>query len=227
MRERIDDIGGGLKIIQRTDLFAFGTDAVLLSKFASLAPGDRVIDLGTGTGFIPFGLVQRKRPASITALELQPALVQLCRRSVELNRLTDLIQVVQGDLREVRSLFPPESFDLATCNPPYMPITGSLVNAQESVAIARHELCCKLEDVIAAFSWLVRFGGKAALVHRPQRLADILCQFRAKGLEPKRLQMVHPRPGREANIVLVEAEKGAKPGLTVLPPLVIREGDRN
>lgn len=227
MKERIDDVGGGLRIIQRRDLFAFGTDAVLLSKFATLAAGDRVIDLGAGTGLIPFGLVQRKRPASITALELQPTLVQLCRRSVELNGLTDLIQVVQGDLREVRSFFAPESFDLATCNPPYLPVTGSLINARKPVAIARHELCCKLEDVIGAFAWLVRFGGKAALVHRPQRLADILCLFRDKGLEPKRMQLVHPRPGREANIVLVEAEKGAKPGLIVLPPLVIREGDED
>ena len=227
MKERIDDIGDGLRIIQRTDLFAFGTDAVLLGKFASLSNGDRVIDLGTGTGFIPFGLVQRKRPAGITALELQRDLALLCRRSIELNGLADFIQVVQGDLRQVRDLFSPESFDLATCNPPYLPITGALLNSRQPFAIARHELCCKLEDVIKASSWLVRYGGKAALVHRPQRLTDILCLFRDHCLEPKRLQLVYPRPGIEANIVLVEAEKGAKPGLTTLPPLVLREGDGN
>lgn len=227
MKERIDDIGGGLRIIQRTDLFSFGTDAVLLSEFASLSSGNQIIDLGTGTGFIPFALVQRKRPTGITALELQAALVQLCQRSVKLNGLTDIIQVVQGDIRQVRDLFPPESFDLATCNPPYLPITGSLLNSRQPFAIARHELCCKLEDVVKAFAWLLRFGGKAALVHRPQRLTDIFCLLRDHFLEPKRLQLVYPRPGRGANIVLVEAEKGAKPGLITLPPLVLREGDEN
>lgn len=225
MTQRIDEIGDGLKIIQRPDLFAFGTDAVLLSKFATIYNGDRVIDLGTGTGFVPFGLIQRKRPSQITALELQPVLAQLCMQSVEMNDLTDLIKVVQGDLKSIRELFPPEGFDLATCNPPYLPVTGALLNKKESLAIARHELCCKLEDVIRAFAWLLRFGGKAALVHRPQRLTDILCLSRDYGLEPKRLQLVYPRPGQEANIVLVEAEKGAKPGLISLPPLIIREGD--
>jgi len=225
MKERIDDIGGGLKVIQRPDLFAFGTDAVLLSRFASIYNGDRVIDLGTGTGLIPFMLVQRRSPAGITAMELQPELVALCRRSVALNGLQELISVVQGDIRQVKALFPSESFDLATCNPPYMPITGSLLNSKEPVAIARHELCCQLKDVISAFAWLIRYGGKAALVHRPQRLADIFCLLREHGLEPKRLQLVHPRPGREANIALVEAEKGAKPGLRVLPSLQLRGGD--
>jgi tRNA1(Val) A37 N6-methylase TrmN6 len=105
-----------------------------------------------------------------------------------------------------------------------MPVTGAKTNLRESVAIARHELCCQLKDVIDAFAWLVRFGGKAALVHRPHRLGDIICLLRKANLEPKRVQLVYPRPGKEANIVLVEAEKGAKPGLKILPPLTIRAG---
>ncbi|MDD3072831.1 MAG: tRNA1(Val) (adenine(37)-N6)-methyltransferase [Eubacteriales bacterium] len=222
MTERIDDIGGGLKLIQQEGLFALGTDAVLLSKFASLYANDRVIDLGTGTGSIPLMLTLRKELSYIAALELQPELAALCRRSVELNKLNHLIEVIAGDIRKVHDVFPAESFDLATCNPPYMPVTGSLINARKPVAIARHELCCQLEDVVKAFAWLVRYGGKAALVYRPQRLGDIFCLLREHGLEPKRLQFVYPRPGKEANIVLVEAEKGAKPGLRTLPPLTLR-----
>lgn len=222
MNERIEEIGGGLKIIQSPDLFSFGTDAVLLSKFVSLRKGDRVLDLGTGTGLIPFMLYQRRKLSNVVALELQPALVELCRKSINLNNLEDIIKVVQGDIRKVRILFPPESFDLVTSNPPYLPITGSLLNIKKGVAVARHELCCKLEDVVKAFSWLVRYGGKAALVHRPQRMADIIYLLRENGLEPKRIQLVFPRPKREANILLVEAEKGAKPGLQVLAPLIIR-----
>jgi|SRR5690554_103567 len=222
MTERIDDIGGGLKLIQRTDLFAFGTDAVLLSKFATLHTNDRVIDLGTGTGLVPFMLSMRKKINHAVALELQPALADLCRRSVRLNKLEGLIHVVEGDIRTVRDILPPESFDLAVSNPPYMPITGAKLNRQEPVSIARHEICCQLEDVVRAFAWLVRFGGKVALVHRPQRLSDIIFLLRGHRLEPKRIQLVHPRPQREANILLVEAEKGAKPGLRVLPPLILR-----
>jgi len=223
MTERIDCIGGGLKVIQRTNLFAFGTDAVLLGKFAGLRNNDRVIDLGTGTGIIPFMLMQRRKPKQVVALEIQEVFVDLCRRSVRLNQLESMITVVHGDIRNVRALFPAESFDLATCNPPYMQLTGSQLNVDESWSIARHELDCRLEDVAAAFAWLVRFGGKAALVHRPQRLGDIFCSLRSFGLEPKRLQLVYPQPDREASIALVEAEKGAKPGLKILPPHILKE----
>lgn len=227
MNQRIEDIGCGMKIVQSSDVFSFGTDAVLLSKFASVYNNDRIIDLGAGTGLLSFMLLQRKKISSAVALELQPALVQLCQQSVLLNSLEQVISVVQGDIRQVKTLFPSESFDLALSNPPYLPVTGSLLNAKESVAVARHELCCRLEDVISAFAWLIRFGGKAAIVHRPQRLGDIICLMRDKGMEPKRMQLVHPRADREANILLLEAEKGAKPGLRVLSPLILKGDDTN
>ena len=222
--ERIDEIGGGLRLIQEKGAFALGADAVLLCKFVSLKRGDRVIDLGTGTGPIPLLLTLRKELKSITALELQPGLAALCRRSVALNGLEEKIQVVEGDIRKVRALFPAESYDLAICNPPYQPLTGSRLSARNAVAIARHELCCCLEDVAQAFAWLVRYGGKVALVHRPHRLGDIFYSFRQNGLEVKRVQFVYPRPQREASMVLVEAEKGATPGLRTLVPLVLRGG---
>lgn len=227
MTERIDDIGDGLKLIQREDMFALGTDTVLLCNFASLYTQDRVIDLGSGTGAIPLLLSARKKLMYIAALELQPELVDLCRRSIKLNNMEQMIEAIHGDIRKVQDIFPPESFDLAICNPPYMPVTGSLFNTNKSIAIARHELCCQLGDVMKAFAWLVRYGGKAALVHRPQRLGDIFCLFRENGLEPKRLQFVHPRRGMEANMALVEAEKGAQPGLRTLAPLILRGDGKN
>lgn len=225
MREQVDDLGGGLRIIRREGFFSLGTDAVLLSQFVSMRPADRIIDLGAGTGAIPLLLTQRIRVRSIVALELQPELAALCRRSVALNDLAGIIHAIEGDLRNVRALFPAESFDLAVCNPPYLAITGSQINPHLPMAIARHELCCNLADVAKAFAWLVRYGGKAALVHRPQRLGDIFCLFREQGLEPKRLQFVYPRPRQAANMVLIEAVKGAKAGLKILPPLTLR-GDR-
>lgn len=222
MNEVIDQIGSGLKLIRRKDQFALGTDAVLLAKFVSLSSRDRVIDLGAGVGSIPLLLWARTRLKGIVALELQPQLAGLCRRSVKLNNLGDYIEVVEGDIRNSSALFPAGGFDLVVCNPPYQTISGAKVNARLPFALARHELSCNLADVVKASAWLVRFGGKVALVHRPQRLADIFTQFRTYKLEPKRLQLVYPRPGKEANIVLVEGMKGGKPGLRVLPPLILR-----
>lgn len=227
MNEEIDDIGGGLKLIRHRDQFALGTDAVLLSKFVALSTKDRVIDLGAGPGSIPLLLVSRCQPKEIVALELQPELAELCRRSIALNKLEHKIRVIVGDIRNSRSLFPPGSFDLVICNPPYTPVGGSIASPKLPIARARHELTCTLADIAVASAWLARFGGRIAMVHRPQRLGDIFMHFRKNKLEPKRIQFVHPRPGREANIVMIEAKKGGRPGLRVLPPLTLRGDDSN
>lgn len=220
--ERLDDLGDGLKIIQGQHVFAFSSDSVFISKFVTLYNNDRVIDLGSGTGVIPLLLSKRKRLRLITALELQPLLVDMSRRTVLLNGLEGLIEVVQGDLRQIREIFNPECYDLAVANPPYMPVSRSRINLQQPIAIARHELCCSLEDTISAFSWLVRYGGKAAIVHRPERLVDIFALMRRYNLEPKRMQVVCAS-GKRPAMVLVEGEKGAKPGLRMLSPLTGQE----
>lgn len=222
--ERLDDLGGGLKIIQSRDVFAFGSDSILLSKFATIYNNDRVLDLGSGTGAISLLLSQRRQARLITALEIQPLLVDMMRRTVNLNNLASIIDVKQGDIREVRQIFPPESYDLVVANPPYMPVSQSQINLRQPVAIARHELSCSLQDVISAFSWLVRYGGKAAIVHRPHRLVDIFTLMRQHNLEPKRIQLV-AASGKTPVFVLVEGEKGAKSGLEVLPFLVLSGGE--
>ncbi|MDE6184571.1 MAG: tRNA1(Val) (adenine(37)-N6)-methyltransferase, partial [Lachnospiraceae bacterium] len=191
--ERSDDLQrNNYKIIQDPDRFCFGMDAVLLSGFAKAKEGDKVLDLGTGTGIIPILMAAKTMAEHITGLEIQPDSADMAARSVRLNGLEDKIRIVTGDIKEAVSLFGAASFDVVTCNPPYMTEHHGLTNPEAPKAIARHELLCTLEDVISQSSRLLRPGGNFYLVHRPFRLADIILRLRQYRLEPKRLQMVHP-----------------------------------
>lgn len=222
MAERIDDLMvDGLRIIQDTRYFAFGMDAVLLARFVRVKKGARILDLGTGTGVVPLLLSSRVKDAAIYGLEIQPELANLARRSVQLNGLTDTIRIDIGDLRQATEYYGHEVFDVVTCNPPYMPLEIGPVSPKGPRAIARHEITCTLEDVVKACGKLVRFGGRAALVYRTERLVDLISLLRAVGLEPKRLRLVQPKAQRAPNIFLVEAIKGARPGLHTMPALVV------
>ena len=220
--ERVDDLGRkGYRLIQDPEEFCFGIDAVLLSDFAKAAPGNRVLDLGTGTGVIPILMHAREENARYFGLELQEGMAERARRSVQLNGLEQAVTILQGDLRKVEESFPLASMDLVTCNPPYMKAPGGLKNEKESITIARHEVACTLEDVCAAAEKMLKFHGRFCMVHRPQRLVSILEQLRAHHLEPKRLRMVHPYVDKEPTMVLVEAVRGGREELRIAPPLVI------
>lgn len=220
--ERIDDlIRQDLKIIQDPASFCFSMDAVLLAQFAGLKKGDRVADLGTGTGVIPLLLTTRQADIRVTGLELQHQSAERAERSVRLNKLEEKVTIVQGDLRLASEVLPVAAFNLVTSNPPYMGRGTGLKNELDSMTIARHEVMCNLEDVIAAAARLLTFKGRLALVHKPQRLADIFCLMRKYGLEPKRLRLVYPRPGRNPNMVLVEGLSGGGVELEVLQPLYV------
>lgn len=224
--ERIDDLQrGGLSIIQSDDHFPFSLDAVLLSHFASLKPRDRVVDLGTGSAVIPLLLTARSPRITVTGLELRPEVVDMANRSVQLNNLQDRITIVHEDIRQVRSTHPAGSADLVTANPPYLPVGSGEVSPADGRRIARHELYCTLQDVYGAAGWLLRTGGKFAMVHRPERLAEIISVSRAMRLEPKRLRFVHPLRGREANMVLLESVKNGKPGLRVEPVIYVHDSN--
>ncbi len=213
--ETIEELGEGFSIIQGKDEFRFGTDAVKLSDFTNLKPSDTVMDLCTGTGIIPI-LLYRKQPGiSITALEIQKQMVQMATRSVKLNNLTEKIRIVHGDLRNIRALFPAESFQVVTCNPPYMKNHTGKQNQRMSVTIARHELCCNLEECILAASYLLPSGGKFYMVHRPERLTDILSVMRYHNLEPKRLDLIASGNGKTPRLLVVEGQKNRKSGLIV------------
>lgn len=220
--ERIDDLQrNGYQIIQNPDKFCFGMDAVLLSGFARAKEGSSVLDMGTGTGIIPILMAARTKAAHLTGLEIQEESADMSRRSVALNGLEEKIRIVTGDIKEAESLFDAASFDVITCNPPYMIGRHGLVNPADAKAIARHEILCTLEDVIRQTAGLLKPGGNFFMVHRPFRLVEIMVLLRQYKLEPKRMQLVYPFVDKEPNMVLIEANRGGKPRIKVEKPLII------
>ncbi len=220
--ERIDYLLAeeNIRIIQSPTVFAFSLDAVLLAKFTHVPrTRGKILDLCTGNGVIPLFLSKRSS-VPITGVELQERLYDMAVRNVELNQLEDRLEMIQGDLKDMPKVLGHGKYDLVTCNPPYFPTPQSEeLNINEHLAIARHEIHCSLEEVVHSCSRLVKPGGKVSMVHRPGRMIDILTLFRKYRLEPKRLQLVYPKPGREANILLIEAARDGKPDLKILPPL--------
>ena len=220
--ERIDDLmKSDLKIIQNSKGFRFSLDAVLLANFVTVRSGDTVLDLGTGNGVIPLLLSRISKAKHICGLEIQEEVADMAKRSVMLNGLNERISIVQGDLRQGDKLFDGKRFSVVVSNPPYTSAGGGIINPEDSKAISRHEITCTLEDVVCASSRLVNSRGRVALIHRPSRLVDIFLLMRKYNLEPKRVRLVHSRPGRKANLVLIEAIKDGRPELEVLEPLYI------
>lgn len=224
VKERIDDLGiRGYKIIQKEDGFCFGMDSVLLSDFASVKRGGKVLDLGTGTGILPILMEAKTEGSYFAGLEIQPDMVEMAKRSVKLNQLEEKIEIVEGDIKEASTIFSHDSFDVITSNPPYMIGNHGLKNPKEAKAIARHEVLCTFADISQAARKLLKNRGTLFLVHRSFRLAEILNQLSMDGLEPKRIRFVHPYKEKESNIFLLEAVKGGKPRMIVEPPLIVYE----
>ncbi|MBE5996068.1 MAG: tRNA1(Val) (adenine(37)-N6)-methyltransferase [Lachnospiraceae bacterium] len=226
MSERIDELMPGRVVIQNPAFFCFGIDAVLLAHFPLLRKKDQVLDLGCGNGVIPLIMsAEADRPGfesvHFTGLELQSPLADLAVRSVQMSGQQERITILNGDLRNSRELFRPASFTLITCNPPYTPAGHGLRNPSAPVSIARHEICATLDDVVGSASWLLKNSGRFALVHRPERLAEIFAALGKYHLSPKRLRMVHPYEGKNANLVLIESVKCGRPGLKTEPPLIV------
>ena len=220
--ERIDDLErNGYQIIQNPEKFCFGMDAVLLSGFAQVKPGAAVLDLGTGTGIIPILIEAKTQAAKICAIEIQEESADMARRSVQLNHLEKKIDIVTGDLKEADRFFDAASFDVITCNPPYMIGQHGLTNPDAPKAIARHEILCTLEDVVRSAAKLLKTGGKFCMVHRPFRLAEIMTAMVQYRLEPKRMRLVYPYADKEPNMVLIEGCRGGRPRMTVEKPLII------
>lgn len=220
--ERIDDLQrNGYQIIQNPEKFCFGMDAVLLSGFVRVKPGAKVLDLGTGTGIIPLLVEAKTQAMHISAIEIQEESADMARRSVQLNGLEDKIDIVTGDLREAEKFFDAASFDVVTCNPPYMIGQHGLTNPDAPKAIARHEILCTLEDVVRTAAKLLKPGGYFCMVHRPFRLAEIIRVMTEYKLEPKRMKLVYPYVDKEPNMVLIEGCRGGKPRMTVEKPLIV------
>ena len=221
--ERVDDLQNGYYIIQDPDRFCFGMDAVLLSGFARVEKGEKALDLGTGTGIIPVLLSSGTEGSSFVGIELQEDCADMASRSVLYNHLEDSVQIIRGDIRNIRELVSPFSFDVVTSNPPYMIAQHGLQNPDMPRAIARHEIYCTLRDVVMAAACSLKDRGRFYMVHRPFRLVEIFEVLREFRLEPKRMQLVYPYIDREPNMVLIEARKGGNPRLTVERPLIVYE----
>lgn len=236
--ERIDDLErNGYGIIQRNDGFCFGMDAVLLSGFASVKAGGTAVDLGTGTGIIPILLEAKTKGAEFYGLEIQPEMAEMASRSVRLNALSDKVHIIEGDIKAVSAKNGDQDaenaaftevmaklkgrVDTVTSNPPYMKDSHGLKNPDDFKQISRHEVKCDLTDVCRAASILLKNGGHFYMVHRPLRLPEIITKLKAAGLEPKRIKPVYPYVDREANMILIDAVKGAREECRFEKPVIV------
>lgn len=224
--ERVDDLQlKGLRLIQNPTQFCFGVDAVLLAHYAAqtIKPKAEVLDLCSGNGIIPILLTAKCKAAHISGLELQPEIAEMANRSILLNGLQNRVSMTCGNVTNASEIFGNGSFDCITCNPPYKEAGGGIINHVDALTIARHEIYCTLAEIIEVSSRLLKPCGKLCMIHRPERLTDILTCMRKYRLEPKRLRFVHPSPYKTANMILVEGTKHGKPKLFLDPPLYIYE----
>ncbi len=222
--ERVDDLQcKGYRLIQDPTKFCFGLDAVLLSDFARVSVGEKVLDMCTGTGIIPILMAAKTEADSFKAIEIQPEFVDMARRSVALNDLENRIDIIEGDIKHISEYIPKSSMDAVTCNPPYMIEKHGIINEADSKTIARHEIMCSLEDVVRAGAVSLRPGGNFYMIHRPFRLTEILVMLTKYKLEPKRIRFVYPYVDKEPNMVMIEAKRGGKSRVTVEKPLIVYE----
>ena len=225
--ERIDELNGrGYRIIQDTKGFCFGLDAVLLSAFCIVSNGDQVLDLGTGTGVIPILLEAKTNGGHFTGLELQSEVADMAARSVKLNHIEEKVDIVNGDIRDIKSIFSGSTFDVVTGNPPYKTVSSGLISPNEKKAISRTEVKCTLDDFVGGATYALKPGGRFYMVHRPERMADIYRTFAKYGLGVRYVRYVHPFRDANANLVLIEGIRGAKNNITVLAPMTVYDRDR-
>jgi len=221
--ERLDYLlAEELRIIQSPSVFSFSLDAVLLANF-TYVPIQKglIVDLCSGNGVIPL-LLHKRSHAKMIGVEIQERLYDMATRSIQYNNLEEKITILHDDLKNAPDLVGREIVDVVTCNPPYFQdVPKSEQNQNEHYAIARHEIKTNLEEVIYSSKLLLKHGGKLSMVHRPGRLLDIVTTMRKHGIEPKRMQLVYPKVGKEANTLLIEGIKGGKADLKISPPLFV------
>lgn len=212
---------GEVQLIQRRAGYRFSVDALLLAAFAN-RPRGKVVDLGTGCGVVAV-LLAKRGARSVVGVELQPALAQIALRNVRLNRCDEQVHIVNADLRDLRATLPSGGFDLVVSNPPYIAKRSGHLNPDPEKAVARHEVCCALDDVTRAARYLLHDGGVLRLIFPASRLVGLLQSVASAGLEPKRMRLVHTVVNRPAKLVLLEAIKAARVDLEVQPPLFLHD----
>ena len=225
--ERIDDLQiNNLKLIQNKNGFCFGIDSVLLSDFAKkIKNNSKIIDLGTGTGIISILLTAKVNPKKIIGVEIQKEIAEMAQRSVSLNNLKDKIIILNEDIKKLDEVLEKEGFDAIVTNPPYMKADTGLTNENMIKMISRHEVECTIEDIAKISYKLLKNKGEIYMVHRPDRLVDVMEIFRKYKLEIKELRMVYSRANTQANLVLIKAVKNAKSFLKIDKPLYVYNQD--
>lgn len=222
--EKIDIVPGTkYKIIQNRGKFSYGIDAILLSYFAK-AKGE-IIDLGTGTGIIPLRLHDKPNCGRIYGIEIQDEVADMAQRTMKINKLDDEIKILHMDLRKSKDLFKKHTIDTITTNPPYMKSGSALVNVDKNFALSRHEIACNLEDIVSISQYLLKPLGKFYMVHRPNRLVDIIYLLRKYKIEPKYIRFVQSKIDRKPNLILIEAVKDGKADLKFYDPLIVYKDD--
>ena len=215
-----------LKIIQDNEMFNFSLDSVLLPNFITLNESTKkILDIGTGNAPIPL-ILSQKTKANIIGLEIQKEVSEMAKESIKINNLENQITIINDDIRKYYKNALPEYFDIITCNPPYFEIKEtSRLNKNDYKSLARHEITLNLEDILKISRKLLKNGGTLGLVHRPERLIDILTVMRKYNIEPKKIRLIYPGKNKEANILLIEGKKNGKKGLKILPPLYSHNKD--
>ena len=221
--ERIDDLEyKELKIIQNKDGFCFGIDSILLTDFAKeIKENSTIIDLGTGTGILGILLSKKINPSKIVGIEIQKEVYEMAKRSITLNHLEDKFEIVNANIKDIGNKLQINTFDVVVTNPPYKKVGTGITNELNKKLISRHEITATLEDFIKISNKLLKDKGSLYMVHRPDRLVDIIELLRKYKLEPKRVRFVYPKEGKEANLLLIKATKNAKPFLKIEPPLYV------
>ncbi|MBE6153391.1 MAG: tRNA1(Val) (adenine(37)-N6)-methyltransferase [Firmicutes bacterium] len=217
-----------LQIVQDTDYFNFSLDSVLLPNFVTLNKNiSNILDLCTGNAPIPM-ILSTKTDAKIYGIELQKEIYDLARESIEINKLTDCITLVNKNINDIVNDFETETFDVITCNPPYFENHGlNRKNDNEIKSVARHEIHMQLEDIFKISKKLLKNSGVVAIVHRPERLVEIIETMKKYNIEPKRLQFIYPNESKESNMILIEGKKNGNKGLKILKPLFVHEDNGN
>lgn len=221
--ERIDDLQfKNLKIIQNSQGFCFGIDAILLSDFAKdMKRTELVVDLCTGTGVIPILLAGKTDAKKIIGVEIQEECADMAKRSVVLNNLEDRVEIVNIDLKLLKNVIPSATVDVVTVNPPYMKRGTGVINEKDAIIISKHEVSCTLEDVIKEAARLLKFNGEFYMIHKSERIADVFCTMRKYKIEPKRVRFVYPQVDKPSNLVLVEGTRSGKEFLKHEKPLIV------
>jgi len=225
--EKIEELEAKeLKIIQAKDSYRFSVDSILLLNFIRIKNYENIIDLGTGSGIIPLLLSSKGKGLSIYGIEIQKDLADMARRSVELNKLQNSVTIIQEDFRKLKNIFKNQQFDVVVSNPPYISLGKGKINPSSSKAIARHELKGGLEDIITVSNYLLKDKGRIYLIYKSAKLIRLVITLKKYDIEPKVIKFIHPWPGKNANLVLVEGIKSGKEELKIEDPIFLNSSKK-